>query len=428
VGLLGVGTVGSAIAAQLHARRHDIAKRAGVEPRVVAAAVRDLTKPRPDLPAGAVIVDDPLAVVTNPDVSVVVELMGGIEPAKSAMLMAFAAGKSVVTGNKELIAAHGPELFAAADANRVDLLFEAAVGGGIPIIGPLRFSLVGERIQTVMGIVNGTTNFILTKMTEEAADYEAVLKEAQALGFAEADPTADVGGHDAASKAAILASIAFGIKVLSSDVHREGIEAVSAQNVADAQRLGFVIKLLAIAERTIDETGAAGDHFAVRVHPAMVPKTHPLASVRGSFNAVFVEGTDVGQLMFYGRGAGGGPSGSAVLGDVIDACVNMAKSTHASLGQFAEVTLTPLEETSVAFCLVVEVKDSAGVLASVASVFGANDVSIRSMEQEGLDGAARLVFVTHQAKEQSVRTCLAELRELEAVRRVVSVMRVVGVQ
>jgi homoserine dehydrogenase len=421
VGLLGVGTVGSAIAAQLVARGADIEGRTGVRPRVVAAAVRDLSKPRPSLPDDVRIAPDPLAVVADPEVQLVVELMGGIEPARTAILAALRSGKPVVTANKELIAAHGPELFEAADASGVDLLFEAAVGGGIPIIRPLRESLVGERIETVMGIVNGTTNFILTKMTEEGADYGEVLAEAQALGYAEADPAADVGGHDAASKAAILASIAFGVHIASADVAREGIQAISAQNVVDARKLGFVIKLLAIAERT-----PAG--IAVRVHPAMVPVTHPLASVRGAFNAVFVEGADVGQLMFYGRGAGGGPTASAVLGDVIDAAVNLVKGTHATLGGLAPATIVPLEDCSTAFCLVLEVNDRPGVLAAVAKVFGDHGISIRSMEQQGLAGSARLVFVTHLAREQAVRRCLAELGRLDPVRRVGSVLRVVGVQ
>jgi homoserine dehydrogenase len=421
IGLLGVGTVGSAIAAQLHERAAAIGLRTGVTPRVVAAAVRDVSKPRPTLPSGVRVVDDPMAVVRDRDVRVVVELMGGIEPARSAILSALAAGKPVVTGNKELIAAHGPELFAAADAAGVDLLFEAAVAGGIPIIRPLRESLAGERIEAVMGIVNGTTNFILTKMTEDAADYGTVLAEAQSLGYAEADPTADVGGHDAASKAAILASIAFGVHVPVAEVTREGIESISAQNVADAKRLGFVIKLLAIAERT-------DERVAVRVHPSMVPITHPLASVRGAFNAVFVEGADVGQLMFYGRGAGGGPTASAVLGDVIDASVNLTKGTHAALGAFAPAALTPLSECSSAFCLAIEVNDRPGVLAAVAKVFGDHGVSIRSMEQEGMADAARIVFVTHRAKEAAVRVCLDDLGRLDAVRSIASVIRVVGVQ
>jgi homoserine dehydrogenase len=421
VGLLGVGTVGSAIASQLTDRAADIAARSGVRPQVVSAAVRDLSKARPTLPADVRIVPDAMAVVADPEVDLVVELMGGIEPARTAILTALRSGKPVVTGNKELIAAHGPELFQAADANGVDLLFEAAVAGGIPIIRPLRESLVGERIETVMGIVNGTTNFILTKMTEEGADYASVLAEAQALGYAEADPTADVGGHDAASKAAILASIAFGVQVAAGDVEREGIASISAQNIADAKRLGFVIKLLAIAERS-------GPGIAVRVHPAMVPVTHPLASVRGAFNAVFVEGADVGQLMFYGRGAGGGPTASAVLGDVIDAAVNLVKGTHATLGGLAPVTITPLAECVSAFCLVLEVNDRPGVLAAVAKVFGDSGVSIRSMEQEGLAGSARIVFVTHAAQERAVRSCLASLSALEPVRRIGSVIRVVGVR
>ena len=256
-------------------------------------------------------------------------MIGGVDPARDLILAAIKAGKPVVTGNKELLAAAGPELFEAAEDAGVDLLFEAAVAGGIPIIRPLRESLVGERITRVMGIVNGTTNYILTRMTESGASYEDALAEAQALGYAEADPTADVEGYDAGAKVSIIASIAFGAAVVAGDVHHEGITGISQIDIAFARRLGYVIKLLAVAEQ--DDAGAIG----VRVHPAMVPVDHPLAAVREAFNAVFVEGASVGDLMFYGRGAGGGPTASAVLGDLIDAALNRRRGSHATVGKLA---------------------------------------------------------------------------------------------
>jgi homoserine dehydrogenase len=351
---------------------------------------------------------------------VVVEVIGGIEPARTLVLDALAAKKPVVTGNKELLANHGAELFEAADAAGVDLLFEAAVAGGIPLIRPLRESLVGERIERVLGIVNGTTNYILTKMAEEGAGYADALAEAQELGFAERDPTADVEGYDAGAKAAIIASIAFGAKVVAGDVYHEGISGLTPSDIAYAARLGYVVKLLAIAER--DAAGAIG----VRVHPAMVPTTHPLASVRESYNAVFVEGEAVGSLMFYGRGAGGSPTASAVLGDLIDAAANLRKGAHASLGSLADVTIRPIDDARSEYYLNVEVVDRPGVLAAVAATFGAHGVSIRAMEQEGLGDEARLVFITHTATERDVQATLHDLRELDAVRRVVSVLRVVS--
>jgi homoserine dehydrogenase len=288
------------------------------------------------------------------------------------------------------------------------------------LIRPLRESLAGERITRVMGIVNGTTNYILTRMTERGASYADALAEAQALGFAEADPTADVEGNDAGAKAAIIASIAFGAAVVAGDVHHEGISAITATDIAVADRMGFVIKLLAVADQV--PSGAIG----VRVHPAMVPVDHPLASVRESFNAVFIEGAAVGDLMFYGRGAGGSPTASAVLGDLIDAAINRHKGSHASVGALAKAVIRPIDEVESAFYLNLDVNDQPGVLAQVAGVFGDNGVSIRSMEQEGLGDAARLVFITHRAREADLRATLRALEALPAVQRIVSVLRVVG--
>jgi homoserine dehydrogenase len=385
--------------------------------------VRSISKDRDvDLPA-ALLTTDAAAVVADPDVDVVVEVIGGIEPARELIAAALAAGKPVVTANKELLANVGAELWAAADDAGVDLLFEAAVAGGIPLIRPLRESLVGEDVRRVTGIVNGTTNYILTRMTEDGSTYEAALLEAQRLGFAERDPTADVEGFDAGAKAAIIASIAFGARVVAGDVYHEGIAQITSTDIAFATRLGYVIKLLAIAERV---DGPDGPELAVRVHPAMVPREHPLASVRESFNAVFVEGAAVGDLMFYGRGAGGFPTASAVLGDLIDAATNLRRGAHATVGALGRARIRPIDEATSEYYLNLDVVDQPGVLAAVAGAFGAHGVSIRSMEQEGLGDAARLIFITHSALEADLQRTLHDLRELDVVRSVGTVLRVVG--
>ena len=419
VGLLGCGNVGAALVELLAERRDAIAARTGITLDVTRVAVRDVAKHRSVTPPPGVLTDSAADVVKDPDVEIVVELIGGLEPARELVLDALAAGKPVVTGNKELLATAGAELFDAAGKAGVDLLFEAAVGGGIPLIRPLRESLAGERVERVMGIVNGTTNYILTRMTEAGATYAEALAEAQQLGYAEADPTADVEGHDAAAKAAILAGIAFGVKVTDADVHREGVSGVTATDIAYAGRLGYLVKLLAIAEMVDGEV-------AVRVHPVMIPREHPLAAVRESFNAVFVEGAAVGELMFYGRGAGGRPSASAVLGDLIDAAVNLRRGAHAPIGTLASARLRPIDELSSQFYLSIEVADRPGVLAAVAGVFGEHDVSIRSMEQVGLGDEAELVFITHTAAERAMQATIAGLDALEVVDRVGSLIRVVG--
>ena len=398
-----------------------IEARTGIRLEVTRVAVRNVSREREvDLAAG-VLVRDARAVVDDPEVDLVVEVIGGIEPARELITAALAAGKPVVTANKELLANVGSELYAAADAAGVDLLFEAAVAGGIPIVRALRESLRGEPIRRVLGIVNGTTNFILTKMTEQGADYSAALSEAQRLGFAERDPTADVEGFDAGAKAAIIATIAFGTKVVAGDVYHEGISGVTAGDIAMAKRLGFVVKLLAICEQD-----SATAEVSVRVHPAMVPIHHPLASVRESYNAVFIEGEAVGSLMFYGRGAGGMPTASAVLGDVIDAAVNLSQGTHGSLGSFGRAVIRPIDETNSEYLLSLDVADRPGVLHSVTGVFARNEVSIRAAEQEGLRDDARLVFITHTAKESSLQNCVRELRDLDTVKRVGSLLRVIG--
>ena len=421
IGVLGCGNVGAAFVRLVEQQGATIQLRTGIRLEVVSVAVRNMSRDRDvQLPEG-LLTRDAHAVVSDPSIDLIVEVIGGIEPARELITAALAAGKPVVTANKELLANVGAELYAAADAAGVDLLFEAAVAGGIPVIRALRESLRGEPVSRVMGIINGTTNFILTKMTEEGADYSAALSEAQRLGFAERDPTADVEGFDAGAKAAILASIAFGAKVVAGDVYHEGISRVTAADIAVAKRLGYVIKLLGIAERD-RETG----EIAVRVHPAMVPNTHPLASVRESYNAVFIEGDAVGSLMFYGRGAGGSPTASAVLGDVIDAAVNLVKGTHGSIGSFAKAVIRPIDETSSEYLLSMEVADKPGVLHAVTGAFANNGVSIRAAEQEGIGADARLVFITHVAKESDLQATVRQLREMDVVKQVGGMLRVVG--
>jgi len=403
-----------------------IAARTGVHLEVARVAVRSTTRERSVAVDPELLTSDAASVVADPSIDVVVEVIGGIEPARTLILAALKGGKPVVTANKELIANVGHELFEAASTAGVDLLFEAAVAGGIPLIRPLRESLAGERILRVTGIVNGTTNFILTRMTEQGATYADALAEAQQLGYAERDPTADVEGFDAGAKAAILATIAFGARVVAGDVYREGISGISAADIAYAGRLGYVVKLLAVAERF-----DAGD-IGVRVHPAMVPATHPLASVRDSFNAVFIEGEAVGELMLYGRGAGGMPTASAVIGDLIDAAHNLRTGSVGRSPQPGPARLRSIDDLTSAYYLDLEVLDRPGVLAQVAGVLGRHQVSIRSMEQDelaagpGPGGAARLVFITHSARERDVQACLHELRSLTVVARIGTLLRVLG--
>ena len=420
LGVLGHGVVGSAFVALVNQQSDDILARSGVRLEVAQVCIRD-TKKKHTLPKGAVLVSDPYAVVQSSEVDLVVELMGGIDPASELIFAALKANKPVVTANKALLARHGAELFSAADAASTDLLFEAAVCGGIPLIRPLRESLRGEPITRVMGIVNGTTNFILTKMSELGADYQVALAEAQQLGFAEADPTADVQGHDAAAKIAIIASIAFGTTVRADDVYCEGITKITAADITIAHKFGIAVKLLGVAELI-----SKSSKLSVRVHPALVPLTNPLATVRESFNAVVVDGRASGSLMFYGRGAGGEPTASAVLGDVIDAAINLRKGTHAPLGAFTEAKLLPISEINCEYMIGLEVADKPGVLHAVTGVFARNSVSIRAAEQDGIGSDARLVFLTHDAKESAVQSCLTEFKSLDVVKHVGALLRVVA--
>lgn len=420
VGLLGCGNVGAAVVRLLHAHAEDIALRAGGRLDVARVAVRDPGRDRDvSLPASAFTTDGD-AIVDDPSIDIVCELLGGVEPARELILRAFANGKSVVTANKELLANHGQELFEAADAAGQDLYFEASVAGGVPLIRPLKESLSGERIGRVLGIVNGTTNYVLTQMSERGWSFEAALAEAQDLGYAEADPSADVEGFDAAAKCAILASIAFNTRVVAGDVYREGITGVTALDIADAARMGYTVKLLAIAELEDGEVSA-------RVHPAMIPVSHPLASVRDAFNAVFVEGPYVGQLMFYGRGAGGDPTASAVVGDLVTVARHrMSGVRGVGCTCTQDRRIRPMDGTRGQYYLNLHVEDRPGVLAEIADHFGRNDVSIERVWQEGTADEATLVFITHRAQEGDFQKTVQELRELSAVRRVASVIRVEG--
>jgi len=418
VGLLGCGTVGTAVARLLHEHREDIARRAGCRLEVSKVAVRDPSKRR-DVPVDAsAFTADPMDVIDDPDVDIVCELMGGSEPAGSLILAAFDRDKPVVTANKELLSTRGRELFDASEAKGLDLYFEAAVGGGIPLVRPLKESLTGERLTRIIGIVNGTTNFVLTRMSENGMSFAEALEEARRLGYAEADPSADVDGHDAAAKCAILASIAFNARVVAADVYREGIAGVSTEDIEFARRLGYVVKLLAIAE--LHE-----ERIAARVHPAMIPSNHPLAAVRDAFNGVFVEGPNVGELMFYGRGAGGEPTATAVIGDLVTVARNrLAGARGVGCTCFLERTIRPMSEMEGQYYILLRVEDRPGVLAEIASVFGRNEVSIKSVWQEGTGADAQLVFITHRAREGSFQQAVIELRDVRAVEEVRSVLRV----
>ncbi len=418
VGLLGAGTVGGGIWRILDEHADSIASRTGARVVITRVAVRDRSRARDVAIPDAMLTDDPMAVVEADDVDLVVEVMGGREPAGALIRRAIELRKPVVTANKELIAHEGPALTALARAAGVDLAFEAAVAGGIPIIRPLRESLAGDRVTRVVGILNGTTNYILTRMTEHGEGFADVLVDAQALGYAEADPSADVDGHDAASKTAILATLAFDIPVHADDVYREGIREVSAADLRVAARLGYVIKLIGVANVVDGRVG-------VRVHPAMLPAEHPLASVRGVFNAVYVEADASGPLMFYGKGAGAMPTGAAVVGDVIDAARGLVHTTtRPSDVHLGEKDLRTIDELRTQYCVRLEVDDRPGVLAEVARSFGAHDVSIAQVWQDGVADGAELVLVTHRSREADLRATVDALGRVEAVRRVAGVIRV----
>ncbi len=423
VALLGCGSVGSQVVRLLREQSSDLAARIGAPVELVGVAVR-----RPDVrrevevPAELITTDAEALVRSGVDV--VVEVIGGIEPARSLILAALEHGASVVTANKALLAEDGATLFAAAEKAGRDLYFEAAVAGAIPILRPLRESLAGDRVTRVLGIVNGTTNFILDRMDTSGAGFTEALEEAQALGYAEADPTADIEGFDAASKAAILASLAFHTRVVASDVYREGISDVSAADVASAREMGRVVKLLAICEVS---AGPDGPSVSARVHPAMIPRSHPLASVREAFNAVFVESEAAGQLMFYGPGAGGSPTASAVLGDLVTVARNRLQEVR-GVGEstYADLAVLPMGQTTTRYHVAIDVDDRAGVLAAVALAFADQGVSIQTVRQEGRGDDAQLVVVSHRASDEALSATVAALRTMPEVRDVSSVMRVEG--
>ncbi|MDP3712002.1 MAG: homoserine dehydrogenase [Mycobacteriales bacterium] len=424
VALLGCGTVGSEVVRLLHSSAADLEARVGAPLELAGIAVRRLQKRR-DLPVpDELFTTDAEGLVARDDVDLVVEVIGGIEPARTLLLSALKAGKGVVTANKALLAEDGATLYAAARESGADLYYEASVAGAIPLLRPLRESLAGDHLSRVMGIVNGTTNSILTRMDETGAGFAEALDEATALGYAEADPTADVEGFDAAAKAAILAGLAFHTRVTAADVHREGISDVTSADIASAKDMGCVVKLLAIAERTADGVG-------VRVHPAMIPRSHPLGSVREAYNAVFVEGASAGQLMFYGRGAGGSPTASAILGDLVAVARNaLSGSRGTQESAYADLRVLPMGDVVTRYHISLDVADKPGVLAAVASAFASRGVSIRTVRQEGPrhedGGDALLVVVTHTATDAALQATVDELRSLDVVRAVASVMRVEG--
>jgi len=421
VALLGCGTVGSEVFRLLREQATDLAARVGAPLQVAGVAVRN-----PDGRARAagvgrdVVTTDAMALVTRPDVDIVVEMIGGIDPARELLLAAMRTGKSVVTANKALLGADSAAMHAAAREHGADLFYEAAVAGAIPLLRPLRESLAGDAVRRVLGIVNGTTNYILDRMDSSGAEFSDALAEAQELGYAEADPTADVGGYDAAAKAAILASLAFHTRVSAADVYRQGITAVTAADIEGARVLGCVVKLLAICERT-------GDGISVRVHPAMISREHPLASVRGAYNAVFVEAESAGRLMFYGAGAGGGPTASAVLGDLVVVARNRVAGIRGpDAPSYAELPVLPMSEAMTRYHVALDVADRPGVLAPVAEAFARHGVSIQAVRQEGRGDDAYLVIVTHASRESALAATVADLSAMESVRAVDSVLRVEG--
>ena len=419
IALIGAGTVGSKVASLMLEQADDLEARSGAPLVLVGVGVKDASKSRPGIPKELITADVPGLLAK--DIDIVVEVMGGIEPARTHILDAMSRGISVVTANKELLARDGATLAAAAEKNNVDLYYEASVAGAIPILRPLRESLVGDRVKKILGIVNGTTNYILTKMDETGASFKDALSEAQKLGYAETDPSADVEGKDAAAKAAIVAQLAFHTRVTIDDVYCEGITKVSASDVKAAKEMGFVIKLLAIAERLDDES------IVVRVHPAMIPRSHPLASVREAFNAVFVEAEAAGSLMFYGRGAGGAPTASAVLGDLVAVARNrMSGRRGPGESIYADLKVKPVSEAMTSYYISLQVADKPGVLAQISQKIADNNVSIQTVRQDGLENDAQLVIRTHKALEKDLAKTLEGLRNLDSVKEISDYMRVEG--
>ena len=418
--LLGCGTVGSEVYRLLTQQSDDLAARIGARLEVAGVAVRRPGRARAVQIDPALLTADSMDLVTRPDVDIVIEVIGGIEPVRSVLLAAMKSGKSVVSANKALLAEDGATLHEAARENGADLYYEAAVAGAIPLLRPLRESLAGDEVHRVLGIVNGTTNYILDRMDTSGAGFADALEEAQALGYAEPDPTADIEGFDAAAKAAILAGLAFHTGVTAADVYREGITGVTAADIASARELGHVVKMLAICERR-------DGGVSVRAHPAMIPRSHPLAGVREAYNAVFVEAEAAGRLMFYGAGAGGVPTASAVLGDAVAVARNLIAGTRGpDPSTYAKLRTLPMGEARTRYHVALDVADRPGVLAAVAETYARHEVSIKAVRQEGRGEDAQLVIVTHAAPDAALSRCVTELETMDSVRAVASVMRVEG--
>lgn len=418
IGLLGCGTIGSGVFHLVRKNAAGLAEAAGRPLAVARILVKDPDEPRPFPADRSLMTTEASEVLGDDSIDIFIEVMGGVKPAREFALEALSRGKSFVTANKELVAWHGRELMEAAARTNAHVRFEAAVGGGIPLIRPLEESLGGDNVIKMMGIVNGTTNYILTRMSTEGSDYSEALAEAQALGYAEADPEADVEGTDAASKLAILCSIAFHAGVTADQVYREGISRVRAEDLENARELGYAVKLLAIAER--DEGG-----ISARVHPTMIPAGHPLASISGNFNAVFVIGESVGELMFYGQGAGSLPTATAILGDVVNIARSLGRSPVSRRSYWSRPgEVRSIEDVATRFYMVLKVADRPGVLAKIAGIFGDNNVSLESVVQKGIGDRAEIVLITHKVLERDFRTARAGLESLDVVEEIPSVIRV----
>jgi homoserine dehydrogenase len=418
LGQIGCGTVGSGVIAILRDNRELITERTGCEIRILKVAVGSLSDPRYIEVPEEMLTTDVREVVSNPEVDIVVEVMGGIEPARTFILEAIEGGKHVVCANKELMSTHGGEILHAAEEKGRDVAYEASVGGGIPILMPLKYGLAGNTVNQILGIVNGTTNYVLTRMTEEGLSFEEAVSKAQSLGLAEADPSDDVEGRDAAAKLAILASMAFNTRVTLDDVYAEGITGITPDDIAFGRDLGYVIKLLAVAKDS-------PDGISVRVHPTMIPTGHPLASVREENNAIFISGDAVGELMFYGKGAGSLPAASAVVGDIIGITRNIISGGHmVGCTCFYDKPIKDMDDVICRYFMIFDVPDRPGVLAKIAGVFGENAVSIKSVIQHGTGKGALIILITHAVREESLRATVKGLEDLDAVNSIASIIRV----
>lgn len=421
IGILGLGVVGSGTVDLLERNRAEIERKIGISYHIKRIAVRDLEKKRSVTVDRGLLTTHPYEVLDDPDIDIICELIGGVDPAKEFVLRALQNGKQVVTANKEMIAKEGHMLMELASLKRLDFQFEGSVAGGIPIIQPMKNSLAGNQVQEVLGIINGTTNYILTKMSQEHADFDDVLREAQARGYAEADPTSDIEGYDAQYKIAILGSIAFTSRVAVNEVYVEGITKITAADIACAEELGFTIKLVGVARRVGE------DRMQVRVHPALLAKSHPLAATNDVYNAVLVKGDPVGDVMFYGRGAGSGPTGSAVVGDIMDVCRNLKFGSTGRIACtcFGHKTMQPIEEVVSRHYLRMTVEDKPKVLAAIAGVLGEFDISIESVVQKAThSGQAEIVWVTHEASGRNIAGALKRIGELEVVTTIANWIRV----